>query len=69
MRWPVLRRGKVMQAWGVGEQAQRLEPAGILGDRDGEVGGGCYETKPGSQARARQVAQAPAHAMRHSATL
>lgn len=53
---------------GVDKQAQRFEPAGILGDRAAEVGWACYETKPGSAARARQVAQAPAHAMRISST-
>jgi hypothetical protein len=53
----------------MGGWANRSGLERILGYGDNGMCRGCYETKAGSACRAFQVAQAPAHAMRHSATL
>jgi hypothetical protein len=53
----------------VGVWAHRSGLERILGYGDNEMRRGCYETKAGSACLAFQVAQAPAHARRHSATL
>ena len=53
----------------VGGWAHRSGLERILGYGDNGMRRGCYKTKAGSACRARQVAQAPAHASRHSERL
>ena len=55
--------------WVVWWWAQNSEHGLTLAAGYGLGGAGLYRMKPGSAARAFQVAQAPAQAIRHSATL